>query len=61
MGIFEAMGDHSRLNITPQDYSLLTDLYQLTMAPLAIPARVWPIAPRVLNYLPVDYPKALAI
>lgn len=27
-----AMGDNSQLNITPQDYSLLTDLYQLTMA-----------------------------
>ncbi len=28
----EAMGDVPQLNITPQEYSLLTDLYQLTMA-----------------------------
>ena len=32
MEMLELMEDDSQLNITPEDYSLLTDLYQLTMA-----------------------------
>ncbi len=48
------------LNLTPEEYGLLTDLYQLTMTACYV-GKNWSSKTLALNCLPVAYRRTLAI